>query len=176
MYRICGGPTQQQKDAATSQTNLNKQQFDESAKNNAITDPIFTQEAQGGLPFFQQESQYSTSDLGRQASIQQAQLKARNAGFGGALPSGFAESQNRDFAASTAENFDQNQMGLLQRNQAEKDQAAALLSGKGTQAAGIATQGNNAVMQAPLQNNFWGNLVQGIVAGGSQMGAAKLGA
>jgi hypothetical protein len=173
---MCGGPSQQQKDAATAQANLSSTEAGIAKQDQAAAFPVLSDQAKNGLPFFQAESQYATSNLAKQVNQQKAQLAARNAGYGGALPSGFAESENRDLASSAAENFDQNQLGLLQAQQQAKVGAAGALLGQQQGSSSTAATANNTIMQAPLQNNFWSNLVQGIIRGGAQVGSAYVGA
>lgn len=162
---MCGGPSQQQTDAAAAQANLSNQQAALSSENNAITQPFFSNEVQNGLPFFNAQSQYSTSNLADQINQAKASQNANFAGYGGALPSGFAQSANRDLSIGGAKAFDQNQLSLLTAQQNEKDNAARTLAGQGANAASTAIGGNQSIMQAPLANNFWSNLVGGIVQG-----------
>ena len=122
-----------------------------------------------GLPYFNQEAQYSTSNLARQINQAKANQRARLSGFGGALPSGFAEASARDLDASGAEAFDQNMLSLLAQQQAAKQAGAAGATGIGESAFGTAAGANQSIMQAPLQNNFWGNLISGIVQGASNV-------
>lgn len=173
---MCGGPSSQQKDAAASQAQLTQQQAQVQAQDNAVTQPFFTNEVQKGLPYFNAESQYSTSNLAKQVNQAKAGLAANRAGYGGALPSGFAASQDTDLAAKGAEAFDANQLNMLDRNQQEKDNAARALAGQQGLALTSAFGGNNSIMQAPLSNNFWGNLIQGVIQGGSKVASAYAGA
>jgi hypothetical protein len=167
---MCGGPPQQIKDAAAAQADLSKTEAGIAKQDQAAAFPVLSDQATKGLPFFQQESQYATSNLARQANQQKAQLAAGRAGYGGALPSGFAASQDRDLAATTAENFDQNQLSLLERQQQAKTAAAGALLGQQQGSSSTAASANNSIAQMPLQNNFWGNLIQGILGGASQVG------
>lgn len=112
------------------------------------------------MPYFNQESQYGTSSIAKDINQQQAMMKNRLAGEGEALPSGFAESASRDLAEGGAQAFDQNQLGLMQQNEQAKMAGAAGLNPMASATA--AQSGNNSIMQAPLQNNFWSNLIGGM--------------
>lgn len=125
-----------------------------------------------GLPYFGAESQYKTSDVANQLKQQDAMLNNRLAGYGSALPSGFAESEKAGMAESAGQAFDQTQLQLLNAQQQAKLTGAQGLNPLG--AATAAQSGNNSIMQAPLQNNFWSNLVGGMV-GGLGMAMAKKG-
>jgi hypothetical protein len=171
---MCGGPTQSQKNAAASQAQI-------SAENQALGDqalsgalPFYQQEAQQGLPYFAQQANYSTSALAQQINQAKANENAKMAGYGGALPSGFAQANDRDLDIAGANAQDQNMLQLLAAQQAAKQAGAAGEVGIGQGAMGTAAGANQSIMQAPLQNNFWSNLIAGLVQGGSQMGSAAL--
>lgn len=162
---MCGGPSSQQKQAAASQQQISAANEALGQEAMATALPFYTTEATSGLPYFNQEAQYSTSTLGKQIAQARARQKSRLAGFGGALPSGFAESSDRDLALGGAEAFDSNMLNLLAQQQAAKQAGAAGAAGIGGSAFGTAAGANQSIMQAPLQNNFWSNLVSGIVQG-----------
>ena len=129
----------------------------------AVTTPFYTNLVQQGLPYFGAESQYATSDLARQANQAKATMRNRLAGFGRALPSGFAEASDRAFDADTARAFDSNQRDLLMQNLQAKLVGA---QGLNPLAAGSAALGGNqSIMNAPLRNTFWSNLVGGVLGG-----------
>src|ERR1019366_5843427 len=120
---MCGGPSSQQKNAADAQGNLSNTEAGIASSNQAIVQPFFANEVQNGMPDFNAESQYSTSNLAKQVNQQKAQQAGRNAGYGTALPSGFAESENRDITSAGASAFDQNQLNLLQQQNQTKQGA-----------------------------------------------------
>ena len=153
---MCGGPTDQQKQAATAATNLTNQEAAQYAAGTAVTTPFYSNLVNNP----QQNPQ-----LAQQYGQQKAQLASRNAGYGGALPSGFAEQQNTDLNESEAQ---------AQANSMFGRQVAGAQGLNPQQAAGTALQGANSVMQAPLQNNFWSNLLGGLISGGSQLGSAYM--
>lgn len=170
----CGGPTQQQKQAATSTTNIDTQLANDIGTNLPLTNSFYGNMMLGGLPYFNQESQYSTSDIAKQLNDAKAAMAAKNAGYGGALPSGFAAAEDTGLDEDAMQAFDQNQMNLLQQNTQAKVAGA---QGLNPLAAGqTAITGANSVMQAPLQNNFWTNLIGGLLGAGTSLGSAVLGA
>lgn len=170
---MCGGPPKEVKDAANSQRDLTDTAAANYKAGTAITTPFYSKQVQEGLPYFNAESQYATSNLAHQANIAKTQMKAKRAGYGNALPSGFAEGADRAFDADVAHAFDRNQSDLLQQQQAAKERAAAGLNPNAQ--ASLAMGGNSSISQMPLQNNFWGNLVGGIVQGGSRVASAYAG-
>lgn len=118
-----------------------------------------------GIPGFGAESQYSTSDLGQQIGQQKAQMKNQDAGYGAALPSGFEKAQETRLDANAAESFDQNQQNLILQNLQAKQAGAQGLNPLASGATAI--QGNNQIMNAPLGNSFWSNLIGGILGSGA---------
>lgn len=100
--------------------------------------------------------------LAQQYGQQKAALASTDAGFGGALPSGFEAQQKLDLGEGYAQAQDQS---MLNRQ-------LAGAQGLNPLAAGSAAQTGNASVfnSQALQNNFWGNLVGGLI------GAAKHGA
>ena len=167
---MCGGPTKQQKEAATSQSQLDQQLSQMFQTDASQTQPFYENILANGIPGFNQQMQYSTSDLGNQIDQTKAAANTKLAGFGDALPSGFAEQEDADIGIGGAQAFDQNMLSMLSQNYAAKMAAAQGLNPLAP--ASAAQGGNSSIMQAPLQNNFWGNLVGGLVQGASNVGAA----
>jgi hypothetical protein len=166
--KLCGGPSAEQKTAASSQADLNKTLADQFKAGSAVTNPFYQNLVEKGLPFFADESQYSTSSLAKDVNTQGAMMRNRLAGYGSSLPSGFAESSERDLAEGGAQAFDQNQLALLQANEAAKMGGAAGLNPLGKATA--AQQGNQSIFSSPqLSNNFWSNVVGGLVSGASNI-------
>jgi hypothetical protein len=162
---VCGGPSSQQKQAASSQAQLSAEELATLNQTLPTATSFYANEVAQGLPYFAQESQYSTSNLAKQINQARAAQKAKLAGYGGALPSGFASASDRDMALGGAEAFDQNFLNLLNQQQAAKQAGAGGLTGIASTAGGTAAGANQSIMQAPLQNNFWSNLVSGLVQG-----------
>src|SRR5579864_1795773 len=84
---FCGGPTQQQKDAATQTAALDKALAGQFTTGTAITNPFFSNLV---------TNPGQNPQLAQQYGMQKAGLAARDAGFGGALPSGFEAQQQLD--------------------------------------------------------------------------------
>lgn len=162
---MCGGPAKSQKVAAQQQGQLSAEQLALLNKEAPVASSFYNQEATGGLPYFNQQAQYSTSDLANQINLAKAGMKGREAGFGDALPSGFAEQEQADIGTAGAKAFDQNMMSLLAQKTAAKQAGAAGAAGLAQGAAGTAVGANQSILQAPLQNNFWSNLIGGLVQG-----------
>jgi len=171
---MCGSPPQQIQNAAAAQANLANTEAGIASQDQAIAQPFFANEVQNGLPYFNAQSQYSTSDMANQINQAKAGQNANLAGYGSALPSGFADSASRDLSAQGANMFDQNQLNLLQQQQQAKSGAAGALLGQQQGATSTAVGANSSIAQMPLQNNFWTNLIQGLVSGGSYMGGQAI--
>jgi hypothetical protein len=167
---MCGGPSQaqqQQQQAQLTATNqnaaLSKQLGDIFTSGEQATQPFYTSLLNQGLPYFNAQSQYSTSALAPQINQAQAAQKSKEAGYGGALPSGFADAASRDISTQGAEMFDQNQLSLLQQQEQAKMAGAA---GLNPLAAGQTASQTNAGISAQqplpnLNNNFWTNTIGG---------------
>jgi hypothetical protein len=149
---MCGGPTQQQKDAATQTAALDKQLAGQFATGSAVTNPFFSNLV---------TNPGQNPQLAQQYGMQKAQLAASDAGFGGALPSGFAAQQKMDLGENYAQTQDASMFG---RQMAGAQGLNPLASAQ------TAQSGNNSILQAPLQNNFWSNLVGGLVGAIPGMG------
>jgi hypothetical protein len=162
---MCGGPTHQQKTAAQGLSAEQQALLKETTQELPVASSVYNQEATQGLPYFNQQAQYSTSDLANQINLAKAGAKGREAGFGDALPSGFAEQEQADIGTAGAKAFDQNMMSLLAQQFAAKQAGAAGAAGLATGSAGTSAGAGQAVVNAPLQNNFWSNLISGLVQG-----------
>lgn len=150
---MCGGPSQQQKDAATSTANLSNAETAQFQQGSAVTTPFYSNLV---------TNPGQDPALAQQFGQAKAQQAGRNAGFGGALPSGFAEQENTDMAENYAK---------TQANDMFGRQMAGAQGLNPQAAAGTAVGANQSILQAPLQNNFWSDLVGGLIQGGSQVGA-----
>lgn len=168
----CGGPTSQQTTAANSTAGVTKGESNLFNQDVAATQPFWTNILQNGIPGFAAQQQYSTSDIGNQIDQAKAGMNTKLAGFGSALPSGFATQEDADLDLGGAQMFDQNQLNLLQQQFAAKQNAAQALNPQNPAQAVIG--GNQSIMQAPLQNNFWQNLIGGVIQGGSMAGSAAI--
>lgn len=144
---MCGGPSQQQKDAAASQSQLDQQLAGQFKTGSAVTNPFFS-----GLV----TNPGQNPQLAQQYGMQRAQEASADAGFGAALPSGFATAEKNRLG----ENYAQAQDNSMFQRQLTGAQGLNPLG-----AASAAQSGNQSIMQAPLQNNFWSNVVGGLISG-----------
>ena len=198
----CGGPSSQQTQAANQQLQLEQEmagiyapaaQAESGLVNNlntafttgqSQTEPFYSSLLENGLPYFGQQSDYSSSGIGQQEAQAQAQLKQRMAGSGSNLPNGYEDQLSNDLSTNYGEAFDQNMLSLLNQNQAAKMAGAQGLNpiGYASTAAGAnsgllnagstATNANSSVMNANLTNSFWSNLLGGIIGAGGELGSA----
>jgi hypothetical protein len=172
-----GGPSQQQKDAATAQTNLDKQlsdtfgqqfQFQQAQQNKA--NPFYTSLMQQGNPYFANQTDALSGNTAQAFAPAKAQLERSLGQNANALPSGFATGARSDLAAQQARVFDQGLNQAQQGNLATKQQGAAGLLGQAqianpTAYSGQALQGNSSVMNAPLASPGLGGLLGGLAGG-----------
>jgi len=162
---MCGGPTRSQKTAAAGESQLQKDLTAGYEADAPKAAAVYQGLADKGLPYFGAETQYSTSDLAKQINQAKANLASREAGFGSALPSGFAEQEQRDLDLGGASAFDSNIMNLLQQQTAAREAGAGGLASLALPSAGTAVGAGQSVLQAPLQNNFWSNIIGGVLQG-----------
>lgn len=171
-----GGPSSEQRDAARAQadssrqasansTENNKLFHDQYAKVNAYAEPRL----QNGLPFFPAMTDYN-SGVNAQAFAPARATLNRNLTSMGDLPSGFKAASLADFESNRARAFDDSLMQSLFQNEQAKQQAAQVMTGQGSQLNPIgwtqaAMQGNQSIMQAPLQSPGIGGLLGGIAGG-----------
>jgi hypothetical protein len=204
IVRCCGGPTSQQTAAANNQLALSNEMMgiyapaataETGLVNNlntafttgqAETEPFYSNLLENGLPYFSENADYSSSAIGQQEAQAQAQLKQRMASGGSNLPNGYEDQLSNDLSTNYGEAFDQNMLALLNQNQAAKMAGAQGLNpiayastaagaNSGLLGAGsTAVGGNQSVMNAPLQNSFWSNLLGGILGAGGELGSAAL--
>jgi hypothetical protein len=185
ILRCCGGPSDAQNQATATQGALNTELANQYKTSAATVDPyatslvtggnpVFAQEEAQGLPNFAAESAYGTSGVAKNINQAKATQANKFAGYGTALPSGFAASAARDLDTSGAEAFDQNQQALIAAQEQAKLQGAQLQQGAQTTGAqllnplavaGATTQGNATIPSLAPANSFWGNLVSGLVQG-----------
>lgn len=172
-----GGPTQQQQQAATSQTALNKQLSDTFGKQEAFSEaqqntvnPFYKQTLNQGLPYYSQLTDSAGGDTAAGFAPARAQLEKQLGTNANALPSGFATGARTDLASQQGRAFDQSLQGAQGANFQAKQQGAAGLIGQAqvanpTAYSGQATQGNSAVMNAPLAKPGLGGLLGGLAGG-----------
>jgi hypothetical protein len=156
--KFCGGPTSQQNTAADQTQALSSAELQQFQTGSAVTNPFYTNMV---------TNPQQNPALAQQYGQQKAQLAGQNAGYGAALPSGFAAQENTDLGEAQAK---------AQAGNMQAEQMAGAQGLNPQAAAGTAVGANQSVMQAPLGNSFWSNLIGGLIQGGSQMGSAYLGA
>jgi hypothetical protein len=171
-----GGPSAEQRQAAAataSNTNAETQIAQE--YNQRQTDaynkikPYATSRLKNGLPFYNQLTDYAGGTAAKAyAPVRAATL--RSLAYGGDLPSGFKSAALRDIDMAQANQFDSGLQNAMFENEAAKNNAAALLTGQQElnnpiNAYSAANQGNQSIMQAPLQSPSLAGLIGGI--GGS---------
>lgn len=172
-----GGPSSAQNAAAQSQAQLNNQlgnaftkQEGFSEAQQAKVNPFYTQIMNQGLPYYSQLTDAAAGDTAQAFQPARGQLEQQLGQSANALPSGFATQARSDLASNQGKAFDQQ----LQANQGAQFQAqqqgAAGLLGQAqianpTAYSGQATQGNNALMNAPLAKPGLGGLLGGLAGG-----------
>lgn len=172
-----GGPSQQQKDAAAATaTNTEAQTAIAQNYNQRENDqynqikPYAFSRINNGLPFYKQLTDNAGGISAKAyAPVRAATLRGLS-GMGSNLPSGFSTAALRDVDLGQASNFDSNLVNNEFANEQAKSEAARLITGQQqianpVNAYGAANQGNNSIMQAPLQSPGYAGLVGGI--GGS---------
>jgi hypothetical protein len=163
ILELCGGgPSSQQKAAATSQTNLDsqlsnaygqQQQFAQAQQ--AKVNPFYTQMMNQGMPNYSQATDAAGGTNAQAFAPARAQLEKTLGQQGNALPSGFATQARTDLADQQGQAFDQSLQGAQGAQFQAKQAGAAGLMGQQSLAnptafSGQALQGNNSIMQAPL--------------------------
>jgi hypothetical protein len=174
---LCGGgPSSEQKQAASSQAALtsqtaalaDKQQAREEDQYNQIK-PYAFDRLQNGLPFFGAMTD-AASGLNAQAfAPARAALTKRLDSFG-SLPSGYREQALTDLDAQQARAFDSSLLSNLLTNEQSKSEAARLITGQQQIANPLgyynsSISGNQSIMNAPLQSTGVGGLLGGLAGG-----------
>ncbi|MBV9179876.1 MAG: hypothetical protein JO356_01075 [Acidobacteria bacterium] len=172
-----GGPSPQQKQAATAQANLDNQlsnvfgqqfQFQQAQQNKA--NPFYTSMMDKGLPYFNSLTDASSGTTAQAFQPAKAQLERQLGQQTNMLPSGFAEQARTDLASQQARAFDQQLQQNLGSNFAARQAGASGLLGQAqianpAQYSGQAIQGNASVMNAPLASPGLGGLLGGLAGG-----------
>jgi hypothetical protein len=172
-----GGPSQQQKDAATAQTENSarqsaieeKQLADQEGYMNQIK-PFATDRLNNGLPFYSNLTDYSNGVTSKAYAPVRAAALRSTASFGGALPSGYKSGVLRSIDLQKARDFDSGLVNSQMLNEQSKQDAARVLTGQAQLLTPAtygqnATQGYSSVMNAPLQTPGIGGLLGGIAGG-----------
>lgn len=168
-----GGPSDSQKQAAASQAQLNQQDMqtqqqmlqmykDQYAKVN----PFETNRMNNGLPYFNALTDYTNGTNAQAFKPAYAALSQRISA-NGALPSGFGQQLTSDLDAQKARSFDSGMTNNLALNDTAKTNAAAALVGQQQLSNPLGwsqavTQGNSAIMNAPLASPGIGGMLGGM--------------
>lgn len=180
-----GGPSSEQKAAAASQANLTNQegaaagrqeQFAENQQNKV--NPFYSSMMQNGLPYMNQMTD-AASGTNARAFAPARQALMQRLGTQQGLPSGFKEQAMTDLDTQQAQGFDQQLQSALAQNFQAKQAGAAGLVGQQQVANptgyfGGAMQGNQSIMQAPLQSPGLGGLLGGALGGVGGALASKI--
>lgn len=171
-----GGPSAEQKQAASAQANLANTQAN--AGNQALqfvqqqqakVNPFYTSRMEGGLPYMNQLTDASYGLTARAFAPARQQLLQR-LGTQQGLPSGFRNQALTDFDTTQARSFDDQLLQALGANEQAKQAGASGLLGQAQLAnpqsffAG-AGGANQSIMQAPLQRPGLGGLLGGVAGG-----------
>jgi len=171
-----GGPSAEQKAAAAASANLsnteaaagNRAQGFVEAQQNKVN-PFYTSRMQSGVPYFNQLSDASSGLMARAFAPFRAELY-RQLGSQQGLPSGFRQQAFTDLDTQQARAFDEQLLQGQQMNEQARQGGAAGLMGQAqianpTGYFGQALQGNQSIMQAPLQRPGVGGLLGGVAGG-----------
>lgn len=175
---LCGGgPSPEQRQAASSQANLTAQTAKIAGDNQQMVkdqfakiDPYATSRLQNGLPFKNALTDFSAGTNAQAYAPARAAMLRGLSRFGSALPSGFKTQAMNDFEENRAHAFDSDQVNNLMGDEAAKGNAASVLTGQQQIAnplgyTSAAMQGNQSIMQAPLQKAGMSGLLGGAVSG-----------
>lgn len=172
-----GGPSQQQKDAASAQADLDKQlgsafsqqlQFQQAQQNKA--NPFYTSMMNNGLPYYSALTDAAAGTNAQAFQPAKAQLEQQLGTQANQLPNGFAQQARTDLAARQARSFDQQLTQNMGANFQARQAGAAGLLGQAqianpAQYSGQAIQGNTSLMNAPLASPGLGGMLGGIAGG-----------
>jgi hypothetical protein len=177
-----GGPSQEQKQAASAQRNLS----DQEAASGALRDtreqdqyntvkPFLYSRLMSGDPYTGLRLDQAGGLNARSYQPAFAGLNRNLSSFGSALPSGFATQARTDLASQQARDYDSQLQGALGQDEQARLNAVAGITGQqqiANPAAfyGLANQGNNSIMQAPLQSPGLAGVLGGVAS--SAFGAA----
>lgn len=169
------GPTAAQNAAAQSQANLTNQlgtaasqaqKFQQTQQQAA--NPFYMSRMNNGLPY-QNALTDAQSGLTAQSFAPARANLTRSLGNQN-LPSGFATQAMTDLNSNQAQSYDQSLLGSLSANEQAKQAGASGILGQAQIANplgyfGAAQQGNQSILQAPLQKPGIGGLLGGIAGG-----------
>ena len=171
-----GGPSSEQKAAASAQANLTnqlgataarEQQFKENQQN--AVNPFYTSMMNNGLPYYNALTDAQSGTTAQAFAPARAQLY-RSLGAQNGLPNGFREGALTDLNSQQARAFDSSLQNVLGQNFAAKQSGASGLLGQAQIANPLgyysgALQGNQSIMQAPLAKPGIAGVLGGLAGG-----------
>lgn len=182
---ICGGgPSSEQRAAATSQANLTNQLGQTAAQEQA-----FKEKQQNAVnPFYMQRMQYGDPNmpsLTDSAGVTNSQAYAPARAnilrdfSKNQLPSGARSKVLANFENERARGFDSSLAGLLNANEQAKQAGASGLLGQAQIANPLgyyqgALQGNSSIMNANLRKPGFAGTIGSLIGAGAQLGSAAL--
>ena len=178
-----GGPSPEQKEAAASQANLTNQLAGVAAQNENYTEaqrnkttPFYTDLMNNGPAYTNAALDSSSGTVAKAYAPARAALM-RTLGTSTGLPSGARNQAITDFNENEAQGYDSQLMSVLADRQAAKERGAAGVMGEAQQANPLgyyqgAMQGNQSILQAPLQRPGMSGLIGGILGAGAQAATA----
>lgn len=171
-----GGPSSEQKAAASSQANLANEQASAARDALAFTkaqqekvNPFYTSRMENGLPYMNALTDAQGGVTARAFAPAQADLM-RRLGSQQGLPSGFRDQAISDLNEQQGQAFSQNLMGALAANEQAKQAGASGLLGQAQLANPQsffqgATGANSSIMGAPLQRPGIAGVLGGLAGG-----------
>lgn len=160
---MCGGPSDEQKNALTSQSQLSNTLAGIAKGREAYQGPYLKSRVEGGLPFLNQFTDFSGGALARSIAPQRAALGARLSRYGGALPSGFREQALGDLNTRQARAFDDQLIQGLMLDEETRARAAGLANPLGYFTG--AQQGFGNILNTPQQQSPLGSILGGAIGG-----------
>lgn len=138
-----------------------------------LSQPFWTNQLQNGMQGFNALTDYTKGTTAQAFAPAWGQLSRNLATEGSMVPSGMADQERTNLAASEGGAFDQNMANLIMQNNAAKQQAASALNPMAP--ASASTQSSQSVLQAPSVNpggfgNWLGGAVSGLLGGGASIG------
>ena len=159
---MCGGPSREQRQAATQQSALANQLAGIAQQRKSYQGPYLRSRIEEGLPFRDQALDFSGGTLARSYAPARGALLRRLSGYGGALPSGFREQALTDFDTGRARAFDDNVLRTLLLDEETRARAAGISDPLGYFSG--AERGLGSVISMPGQRSPIGSIFGGAIS------------
>jgi hypothetical protein len=171
-----GGPSPEQKAAASSQANLTNQLAGVAQQNENYTEaqrnkttPFYGNMMENGPEYTGRMLDYAGGTNAAAYAPEKANLE-RSLGYSTGLPSGYRDQAIADFNERRAAGYDQNISSILADQQAAKERGAAGLMGEAQQADplgyyGAAQGGNQSILNANLRRPGAAGIIGGVLGG-----------